>query len=649
MSRAFSRRRASRAALLLGCAALGLPVACASAAEFTVNSTADTNVCASVCSLRGAIEAADASSDPTSTITVPAGTYDLLPAEVSNPDHVGQLRLTNGPGTTVTISGAGAASTIVNAGKGDRVLRASGGGTDVLTGMTFEGGYPAAADSTLEESVRGAGILQIGGTLRLQRMLVASNEDAGAGGGVDVEGDGTLELVESELDNDVSTNGGGGGASLEPGKLTATGSSFLGDNSLTGTGGAVQLLKASTAMLTNDTLAEDGFLHGGDTYEGGAVYLEASSAAFTNVTFSDDAALGNTHGGADISANEGSHVTLENVLLGAGTGGELEEQACNERFDVPASTWTDLGGNLSADATCNLPAPDADVALGLGEVANYGGPTQTVPLLAGSPAINNGVAGCPATDQRGYARVGVCDSGAFEFGAVPVEEQQAHATESPKPEPAPKHEPAPVGPSAEAIERVLLGCGTSKLVLSDVYAHGGRVVIRGSAAKDLAGRRVRILLNGTRQVASAVVETDGQFGASAPLPTAHGRVLVATRYLAQLGTLRSPGLKLTRRLVLEAPTSSGTAVTLSGEVEPPLTRPVAPVAIEQELECGKPTIVRRFIPPRSGRYRVTLSVPVGTKAAIFRLRSSVAANARALRHGFATYSLPLPVAIAAGG
>ncbi len=38
-----------------------------------------------------------------------------------------------------------------------------------------------------------------------------------------------------------------------------------------------------------------------------------------------------------------------------------------------------------------------------------------MPLLANSPAINAG-SSCPATDQRGFARNGVCDIGAYEFG-----------------------------------------------------------------------------------------------------------------------------------------------------------------------------------------------------------------------------------------
>ena len=51
----------------------------------------------------------------------------------------------------------------------------------------------------------------------------------------------------------------------------------------------------------------------------------------------------------------------------------------------------------------------------VGTIGDFGGLTPTVPLLAGSPAIDAG-SNCPATDQRGFARNGVCDIGAYEFG-----------------------------------------------------------------------------------------------------------------------------------------------------------------------------------------------------------------------------------------
>jgi hypothetical protein len=63
----------------------------------------------------------------------------------------------------------------------------------------------------------------------------------------------------------------------------------------------------------------------------------------------------------------------------------------------------------------------------LGTLGNYGGPTQTIRLLSGSPAIDTGdPSGCSdaqgrllTTDQRGYPRpdkedTSSCDRGAYE-------------------------------------------------------------------------------------------------------------------------------------------------------------------------------------------------------------------------------------------
>jgi hypothetical protein len=56
----------------------------------------------------------------------------------------------------------------------------------------------------------------------------------------------------------------------------------------------------------------------------------------------------------------------------------------------------------------------------LGVLSDKGGPTLSIPLLPGSPAIDGGVgANCPSTDQRGFLRVdGRCDAGAYEAGAL---------------------------------------------------------------------------------------------------------------------------------------------------------------------------------------------------------------------------------------
>jgi hypothetical protein len=77
----------------------------------------------------------------------------------------------------------------------------------------------------------------------------------------------------------------------------------------------------------------------------------------------------------------------------------------------------------------------------------------------------------------------------------------------------------------------------------------------------------------------------------------------------------------------------------------PLTKPIAPIVVEQQLQCGKIKIVKSFTPPASGRFQISLTVPADARAAIYRLTSKVAVNSHAVKHGFTTFSLPLPVAI----
>jgi hypothetical protein len=82
-----------------------------------------------------------------------------------------------------------------------------------------------------------------------------------------------------------------------------------------------------------------------------------------------------------------------------------------------------LGHNLSSDATCgfnNVGSLNNTDPM-LGPLTNNGGPTLTMALLPGSPAIDAGdSSAAPATDQRGFPRPAglASDIGAFEYGSM---------------------------------------------------------------------------------------------------------------------------------------------------------------------------------------------------------------------------------------
>ncbi len=202
-----------------------------------------------------------------------------------------------------------------------------------------------------------------------------------------------------------------------------------------------------------------------------------------------------------------------------------------------------------------------------------------------------------------------------------------------------------VATAPKAVEELLLGCGKRSLVLNDVLIRGGRVALNGSAAKSFVGKKVKIVFDGGQQVATATVQANGQFSTTASLPPAKLRDSNSARYLAESGGQRSLDLKLTRRLSLEAPSFSGGTVTLSGQVVAPLGKPISPVTVEQQLECGKIGKVVTFTPEAGGHFRVTIpGIPANAKAGIYRLSTSVLKSPGS-HHLFATFSLPLPVVL----
>jgi hypothetical protein len=215
--------------------------------------------------------------------------------------------------------------------------------------------------------------------------------------------------------------------------------------------------------------------------------------------------------------------------------------------------------------------------------------------------------------------------------------------------PGPQMQPAAtavaVATAPKAVEELLLGCSKRSLVLNDVLIRGGRVALNGSAAKSFVGKKVEIVFDGGKPVATATVQADGQFSTTAPLPPAKLRDSNSARYLAESGGQRSLDLKLTRRLSLEAPSFSEGTVTLSGQVVAPLGKPISPVTVEQQLECGKTSKVVTFTPQTSGRFHVTIrGIPASAKAGIYRLSTSVLKSPGS-HHLFATFSLPLPVVL----
>jgi hypothetical protein len=153
-----------------------------------------------------------------------------------------------------------------------------------------------------------------------------------------------------------------------------------------GRGGAI--LNSGTATLTNCTLSLN------SAAQGGGIYVYPTD--ILNLT--NTIVAGNTSYGIGLDIN-GPVTTADHNVIGDATGSTGIVNGVNGNI---------AGGNGN-------PVINAD----LGPLQNNGGPTQTMALLAGSPAIGNADnALAPVTDQRGFIRfdlVGeMTDIGAFE-------------------------------------------------------------------------------------------------------------------------------------------------------------------------------------------------------------------------------------------
>lgn len=262
-------------------------------------------------------------------------------------------------------------------------------------------------------------LVNSGVTFTLNALTIAHGNGSsrvgvyGGGGGLFSQLGATVTITNSTFTGN-STSGDGGGAIFNDGAMTLTSSTVSG-NSFSGAGNEEGggLLNnydygtrtAATATLTNSTFTGNSAGFGGGIFNTGKMTL-------TNNTIS-----GNSGGYGGGFYNNDAVTFANNIVAGnSAVGGD------NCYFGV-AYLVTDAGYNLESGTDCrftgtgSLQNTNPMLAAGL---ANNGGPTQTIALLSGSPAIDQiPAASCPATDQRGITRPDKgetsCDIGAYEY------------------------------------------------------------------------------------------------------------------------------------------------------------------------------------------------------------------------------------------
>jgi CSLREA domain-containing protein len=207
-------------------------------------------------------------------------------------------------------------------------------------------------------------------------------------------------------DSDPGEDGGGilnsGSLHLFSCTITGNGTGNGGSSSRGGAGGGIA--SSGPLRLTACTLSGNTTGNGGD---GGAIF-SSGPLTLTACTVSGNSG---TYGGGVF----GDSATFQHCLIAqnfSSNGGAEDVKVFSATF-VNAN----LLGKAAIAVTSTGPTPILSSNPRLAPLFDYGGPTQTMALLPGSPAIDAATGSTAATDQRGFPIQGVADLGAYEHGA----------------------------------------------------------------------------------------------------------------------------------------------------------------------------------------------------------------------------------------
>lgn len=346
------------------------------AASFSVTDCTQYGTAATAGTLAAALAGASGVSGATIAFDCASGGTIVVPATIA---------ITS----SITFS-AGSTSATLSGNSQTALFSLSGGIAVTFAGLTLADGATTAGNAD------GGAIFNDGATLTLTNMTLSGNAVRGyySDGGALYNRGGAVTITASTFSGNIAAGTGGGSDSA-------------------GDGGAIFNIAGGTVHIANSTFSGNSASGTGGGYGGALNNADAQSAIFVvNSTFA-----GNTTqtAGAAAYINNGT-VAFTNTLLANASGGHN----CGGLFP------TDGGNNLEDANTCGFSAANHDLINvsdpKLGTLGGYGGPTMTIPLDPGSPAINAGnLADCPAVDQRGTSRPQgtSCDIGAFEL-ALPT-------------------------------------------------------------------------------------------------------------------------------------------------------------------------------------------------------------------------------------
>ncbi len=252
-------------------------------------------------------------------------------------------------------------------------------------------------------------------TVTLSGMTISNGYTSGNGGGIDNEG--ALTINSCTISNNATNPSSEGGGIYSDGPLTISNSTLSGNTARYG--GGIEF-EQGNLTITNSTFSGNGLANEGG---GGAMDIGSGTATLTDCTITNNQA---NEGGGISFESLNTTINAYNTILSGNTA-NLDP----DRFDT-----NEAGGTLSAASSDNLVGGNALLA----PLGNYGGPTQTLALLPGSPAIGEGATvdyqgtDTPITkDQTGYMRSTSKPSiGAYENEGFTLTADATAATQSAK-------------------------------------------------------------------------------------------------------------------------------------------------------------------------------------------------------------------------
>ncbi|MBX7104662.1 MAG: right-handed parallel beta-helix repeat-containing protein [Gemmataceae bacterium] len=409
-------------------------------------------------SLRDAVAQSNASVGVTDSIVFDAGITSATPIGLTT----GELILTD----SVSITGTSAANIIIDGSGNSRIFKVDNGATSQIT-VTFQNLTMQFGNATtaLTAGSNDGGAIGITDEIVTVNNCILKNNQAWEGGAISVNSaGGKLTVVSSTIENNSAiggttpTQGGdGGGINIEANNFTlSVSTTTIRNNNAIDDGAGVYLVGKGDLTIDQSTISGNAstaaYTADGNPNGGGAIYWYGTvnttaiirNSTIANNTTQDDGGgiglrlvggltvqnstiTGNAAGGSSTSSGGGFYIyggraplTLSSTIVSGNSDGEVPDIWSNGTVTANNSAIGDPIGFRLTDAGGNLAFR---TALGLGLLANNGGPTETIVPDPGSPLYNRGVTNGLTVDQRGVARSigGAADIGATEGSTtVPV-------------------------------------------------------------------------------------------------------------------------------------------------------------------------------------------------------------------------------------